>query len=165
MAYLNVSRTETMLDNATVADNMADTDNYHYAGAAELYKFHLCYKEIHGYLAVAICAFGIIANIMNIVVLTRRNIISATNCILTGLAVSDGLTMVAYLPYALRFYCLYGTDPSPERNTLSAVRFMLFHACFSVVVHTISIWLTVTLAIFCYIFVKFPHHGVHLCSL
>ena len=74
--------------------------------------------------------------------------ISATSCILTGLAVSDGLTMAAYLPFALRFYVLYGTAPTPTRNSLPAVRFMLFFACFSVVVHTVSIWLTVVLAVF-----------------
>ena len=91
--------------------------------------------------------------------------ISATNCILTGLAVSDGLTMVAYLPFALRFYVLYGTDPTPERNTLGAIRFMLFYACFSVVVHTVSIWLTVTLAVFRYIFIRYPRRGSVLCSL
>ena len=76
--------------------------------------------------------------------------ISATNCILTGLAVSDGLTMAAYLPFALWFYVLHGTDASPTRNSLPAVRFMLFFACFSVVVHTVSIWLTVVLAVFRY---------------
>ena len=73
--------------------------------------------------------------------------------------------MVAYLPFAMRFYCLYGTDANPERNTLSAVRFMLFYACFSVVVHTVSIWLTVTLAVFRYIFIKYPRYGAVLCSL
>lgn len=36
---------------------------------------------------------------------------------------------------------------------------MLFFACFSVVVHTVSIWLTVTLAVFRYIFIKFPRKG------
>lgn len=62
------------------------------------------YRQYHGYLATVVCILGIIANLLNIVVLTRKNMISATNCILTGLAVSDGLTMVAYLPFALRFY-------------------------------------------------------------
>ena len=152
---------KTDMANETAAPEPA----LHYAGAAELQVFNTWYKEIHGFLAVIVCVFGIIANILNIVVLTRKNMISATNCILTGLAVSDGLTMVAYLPFALRFYCLYGTEPNPERNTLSAVRFMLFYACFSVVVHTVSIWLTVTLAVFRYIFIKYPRHGSQLCSL
>ena len=85
-------------------------------------RFSHWYRQYHGYLATVVCILGIIANLLNIVVLTRKNMISATNCILTGLAVSDGLTMVAYLPFALRFYVLYGTEPSPERNTLGAVR-------------------------------------------
>jgi len=123
-------------------------DVYVYPGARELAVFHDWYQRYHGYLASVVCVFGIVANALNIVVLTRRNMISATNCILTGLAVSDGLTMAAYLPFALRFYVLYGTESTPTRNSLPAVRFMLFFACFSVVVHTVSIWLTVVLAVF-----------------
>lgn len=138
---------------------------YHYAGADGLFHLNEWYRQYHGYLAVVVCVLGIIANILNIVVLTRKNMVSSTNCILTGLAVSDGLTMVAYLPFALRFYCLYGTEPSVERNTLGAIRFMLFYACFSVVVHTVSIWLTVTLAVFRYIFISHPRRGSVLCSL
>ena len=94
-----------------------------------------------------------------------RTMASATNAILTGLAVADGLTMVAYLPFALRFYVLYGTETSPERNSLTAVQFMLFYACFSVVVHTVSIWLTVVLAVFRYTIIRYPARGAELCSL
>jgi G protein-coupled receptor 139 len=144
---------------------VTDAPQKYYYGAETLEVFMNGYKPYHGFIAAAVCVFGIVANILNIIVLTRRNMISATNCILTGLAVSDGLTMVAYLPYALRFYVLYGTEPTPERNTLDAIRFMLFFACFSVVVHTVSIWLTVTLAVFRYIFIKYPRRGALLCSL
>lgn len=149
------------------SSNMEDTmtPQYYYAGAEGIMILSNWYKPIHGYLATVVCVFGIVANVLNIVVLTRPNMISSTNCILTGLAVSDGLTMLAYLPFALRFYCLYGTQPSPERNTLAAVRYMLFFACFSVVVHTVSIWLTLTLAIFRYIVVKYPRHNLTTCSL
>lgn len=138
----------------TVAESIATLGpesrgkTYRYSGAAELLAIYDCYKNWHGYLATVVCVLGIVANILNIVVLTRKSMISSTNCILTGLAVSDGLTMVVYLPFALRFYVLYGTDSTPERNSLPAIRFMLFYACFSVVVHTISIWLTVALAVF-----------------
>ena len=149
----------------TASPASTESATFYYAGAEGLLSFSEWYKDYHGYLAAVVCAFGILANILNIVVLTRKNMISATNCILTGLAISDGLTMVAYLPFALRFYVFYGTEPSPERNTLEAIRFMLFYACFSVVVHTVSIWLTVTLAVFRYIFIKHPRHGAVMCSL
>lgn len=120
-----------------------------------LTAFHDCYRVYHGYAATVVCALGIVANCVNIVVLTRRSMLSAINCILTGLAVSDALTMVAYLPFALRFYVLYGVEPTSERNELSAVRFLLFYARFSVVVHTASIWLTVVMATFRYVFVRY----------
>lgn len=133
--------------------------------ASELLAFNNWYKHYHGYLAAIVCLLGSIANVFNIVVLSQRNMFSATNCILTGLAISDGLTMIAYLPFALRFYVLYGTEPTHERNSLPAVRFLLFYACFSVVVHTVSIWLTVTLATFRYILIKHPRQAAQLCTL
>jgi Serpentine type 7TM GPCR chemoreceptor Srw len=126
----------------------SDEQTYHYYGARELANFHDWYQNYHGYVASIVCVFGILANAVNIVVLTRRNMISATNSILTGLAVADGLTMAVYLPFALRFYVLYGTATSPERNSFEAVCFMMFYASFSVVVHTAAIWLTVVLAVF-----------------
>jgi Serpentine type 7TM GPCR chemoreceptor Srw len=131
-----------------------DVDGGRMPGVDELRAFHDWYRMYHGYLSAVVCTFGIVANIANIIVLTRRSMLSAINCILTGLAVSDGLTMAAYLPFALRFYVLYGVEPTPERNEQSAVRFMLFYARFSVVVHTTSIWLTVVMATFRYIFVR-----------
>ena len=160
MADINANLSLFTADSPVIA-----SPKFYYPGAEGLKDFGNWYKDYHGYMATIVCILGIIANILNIVVLTRKNMISATNCILTGLAISDGLTMVAYLPFALRFYVLYGTSPTPERNTLGAIRFMLFYACFSVVVHTVSIWLTVTLAVFRYIFILYPRRGGVLCSL
>ena len=113
-----------------------------------LLDFENWYVVHHGYLACVVCFFGIVANALNIVVLTRKNMKSATNCILTGLALSDGLTMLAYFPFALHFYVLHEPKPNPLRDNYVAVRGMQFYACFSVVVHSISIWLTVVLAVF-----------------
>jgi len=194
----NVSLDDTM--------SLRESSTFAFAAADELLTLHNWYQRYHGYLASVVCVFGIIANTLNIIVLTRPNMISSTNCILTGLAVSytglavsdtglavsytglavsytglavsgtglavsytglavsdtglavsntglavsDGLTMAAYLPFALRFYVLYGLDFNPERNSYAAINYMLFFACFSVVVHSISIWLTVTLAVFRY---------------
>lgn len=140
--------------------------DFRFALASELHDFHDWYKDYHGYLAAAVCTLGCVANALNIIVLSQKTMCSATNCILTGLAISDGLTMLAYLPFALRFYVLYGTEMTPERNSLPAVRFLLFYACFSVVVHTVSIWLTVTLATFRYLLVERPSAAVvRLCSV
>jgi len=46
-----------------------------------LEAFGIAYKPIHGYLASVVCVVGVIANILNIIVLTRRHMLSSTNII------------------------------------------------------------------------------------
>ena len=81
--------------------------------------------------------------------------INPCNLILLGLAVSDLLTMISYVPFVLYFYCIYGTEPSPERNSKAAMRFFIFHVNFTVTTHTVSIWMGVCLAIFRYLHIKY----------
>jgi len=72
----------------------------------ELQEFSRRYADIHGYIAAVVCIWGVIANLANIVVLTRRKMITPTNVILTWLAVADLLTMAIFLPFCLHFYVL-----------------------------------------------------------
>lgn len=99
-------------------------------------------------------------------VLTRKNMITSTNLILTWLAVADLMTMLSYLPISIHFYIM--GDPSlpfsATKEYLWAV-FMIFHANFSVVCHTIAIWLTIALAIFRYFYICFPIKGKEWCSI
>ena len=47
--------------------------------------FYPSYREVHGYISVMICILGTVANILNIIVLTRKEMISSPiNRILTG---------------------------------------------------------------------------------
>ena len=82
--------------------------------------------------------------------------VNSTNFLLTALAVSDMLTMLSYIPFAVQFYCLHGSRPTPARNSLAWMRFLLFHCHFSVTTHTTSIWLGVLLAVFRYSTVRRP---------
>ncbi|GAB1598396.1 sex peptide receptor-like [Argonauta hians] len=123
------------------------------------------YAAVHGYIACIVCIFGVLTNILNIIVLTRKNMISPSNIILTGLAISDGLTMSLYFPFALNNYIIYGPNPPESYDSIGDARFLLAYAMCSVVVHSISIWLTVTLALFRYIFIRYPRKGTHLCNI
>ncbi|GAB1608378.1 sex peptide receptor-like [Argonauta hians] len=123
------------------------------------------YAGIHGYVACIVCIFGVLTNILNIIVLTRKNMISPSNIILTGLAISDGLTMAFYFPFALNNYVIYGPESPESQDSIGDARFLFAYAVCSVVVHSISIWLTVTLALFRYIFIRYPRKGTHLCSI
>lgn len=126
--------------------------------------FYRSYGEVHGYIANVVCVFGVISNILNIIVLTRKHMITPTNCILTALAIADFLTMLTYLVYATYFYI--ATEPKPEYNHSAGwIYFILIHNHFIITCHNMAMWFTVTLAVFRYIFVC--HHTIasRLCSL
>ncbi|XP_022286960.1 G-protein coupled receptor dmsr-1-like [Crassostrea virginica] len=130
-----------------------------------LTDFYFNYAKYHGYISVFVCIFGIIANFANIVVLTRKNMITSVNIILTWLAVADTLKMLDYLPFVTKFYIL--KDPNLEyfqTRSYSAMLFLLFHASFSIVCHTVAVWLTIALAIFRFLFIWFPTRGNAWCS-
>jgi len=106
----------------------------------ELFSAH--YQDIHGYLSIGVCLFGIVSNAMNVVVLTRRNMVTATNYILTALAVADIFTMMSYLPYAVYFYCVaVPNDRYPHAR--GWIVYLLFNTNFNITCHTIAMWLTV----------------------
>ncbi|KAK3927270.1 Sex peptide receptor, partial [Frankliniella fusca] len=120
------------------------------------------YRRFHGYIALAVCLFGTVANLLNVVVLTRKELSGAPiNRILTWLAVADMLVMIEYVPFACYMYLVL-----PERKDfprLGAI-FILFHSHFAQVLHTISILLTLALAVWRYISIRFPQHTHSLCS-
>lgn len=119
---------------------------------------------MHGYASLLVCIFGSIANSLNIVVLTRREMRSPTNAILTGLAIADLLVMIDYIPYAI--YFLPHLNLSKEqRLSYGWAWYILFHAIFAQIMHTISIWLTVTLAVWRYIAVGYPQKNRIWCSM
>lgn len=124
------------------------------------------YHSIHGYLSLTVCILGCIANVANVVVLTRREIRSPTNAILTGLAVADFLVMIDYIPFSWFDYIL--PNMNHMRKTLfsySTAWYIMFHSIFAQICHTISIWLTVTLAVWRYIAVAYPHRNRIWCVL
>ncbi|GAB1601329.1 sex peptide receptor-like [Argonauta hians] len=127
-------------------------------------KFSTLYEKGHGYISVAVCIFGVISNILNIFVLTRKHMISPTNYILTALAIFDMFTMSTYIPYATYLYIF--TSPSFNSfHPYSWVLFIVIHTNFIITCHTIALWLTVSLAVFRYIFVCHHTQAPTLCNL
>lgn len=112
----------------------------------------LSYKLYHGYVALIVCIFGTIANMLNIVVLTRKDMVSAPiNRILTGLATADMLVMFEYVPFAVYKYLIL---PEHKVFPYGWAVFVLFHMHFAQALHTISIGLTLTLAVWRYIAIR-----------
>jgi hypothetical protein len=117
-----------------------------------LRRFTDIYRIYHGYVALLVCSFGSLANLLNVAVLTQKELRRAPiNRILTSIAAADVLVMLEYVPFAVYEYIVL-----PERRLFPygwAV-FVLFHMHFSQLLHTISIGLTLTLAVWRYIVVR-----------
>ncbi|EDW69757.1 G-protein coupled receptor dmsr-1 [Drosophila virilis] len=128
-------------------------------------NFHTSYKNMHGYVSLVVCILGTIANTLNIIVLTRREMRSPTNAILTGLAVADLAVMLEYIPYTVHDYILKDSLPREQKLSYGWACFIKFHSIFAQVLHTISIWLTVTLAVWRYIAVGHPQKNRVWCGM
>ncbi|XP_013783423.2 sex peptide receptor-like [Limulus polyphemus] len=151
--------------NNTVCEPYMPTTDYQapYYGD-QMAEFRARYTEFHGYLSLTVCTFGIITNILNIVVLTRKDMMSPTNTILTGLAVADMFVMLSYVPYSIHMY-IRSHQLANERYSFSWAVFTLIHAHLTVVCHTVSIWLTVTLAMWRLLSISFPTNSKKWCCM
>ncbi|XP_058987926.1 G-protein coupled receptor dmsr-1-like [Musca domestica] len=136
----------------------------HYCGE-ELNNFHTSYKNVHGYMSLIVCILGTTANTLNIIVLSRREMRSPTNAILTGLAVADLAVMLEYIPYTMHEFILWEHLSHEQKLSYSWACFIKFHSIFTQVLHTISIWLTVTLAVWRYIAVGYPQKNRQWCGM
>ena len=111
-----------------------------------------------------VCILGCIFNVVNIAVLTHKDMrANPINLILTGIAIADCLNMLEYIPFQ---YNMYFLDSSrEERLSQGWGYFMLFHVNFSNFIHTVAIFLTLSLAIWRFIMIKFPSTAVTLCTI
>ena len=69
-----------------------------------------------------------------------------------------------YIPFCIHQY-LWPYKNNKERLTWNWAIFIFFHAQFTQVFHTISILLTLTLAVWRYIAIAYPQHNIRLCSM
>ena len=129
-----------------------------------LESFSKYYRFAHGYISLIVCLFGMFANILNVVVLRRMDQrISPTNAILIALAVADIIVLIAYIPFAFHMYIMIDR-PLYERFSYPWTVYVMIHAHVTQVFHTISIWLTVLLAIWRYLYIAYPLRSLDWCT-
>jgi hypothetical protein len=120
-----------------------------------IWQFSYSYRLWHGWVSAITCLFGIPCNLLNIIVLTQPNMVkSPTNLILSGMAFADLLTMVAYLPWSIFLHEPEEQPKHPDSDTLFKTHYLKLHIMVCVTLHGISIWFTVYLAIYRYVFLK-----------
>jgi hypothetical protein len=125
------------------------------------------YLPYHGVMAMVVCGMGTVFNLLNIMVLTHKDMKSnPINRILTGIAVADCLVSIEYIPFTFHMYLMNdeGRDLE-EMYSLAWGIFLLFHTNFTIMIHTVSIWLTLCLAIWRLLMIQFPTIASRLCTL
>ena len=146
------------------------------------------YQPVHGYLSLIVCVFGTLTNLLNIIVLTHKDLRgNPINLILTGIAVADILVMAEYIPFSFHLYLLTGRTADERVVVVNSFRngkialclfpcshvqwswswgvFMWVHVQFTNIIHTVSIWLTLSLAVWRFIMIKFATMAVAWCTL
>lgn len=88
--------------------------------------------------------------------LTRKELRTHINQILAALAVSDFVVMLVYVPYALDY--AFMLNSRWQRLTYSYAHYIFMYAMLSQTAHTISIFLTIILALWRYVSVCHPNH-------
>jgi hypothetical protein len=88
-------------------------------------------------------------------VLTRKELRTHINQILAALAISDFVVMLVYVPYALDH--ALSLNSRWERLTYGYAHYIYMHAMLSQTAHTISIFLTIILALWRYVSVCHPN--------
>ncbi|KAL1502261.1 hypothetical protein ABEB36_007427 [Hypothenemus hampei] len=145
-------------NNMSGFSNETDPDDCggHLRNLANIYA-----AEYHPYCAVIVCLLGIVTNSLNIIVLTRKDMAGAPiNRILTALAWADMLLMLEYIPFAVYYYI----ESHEKSLTYKGAVYFLFHNYVTQILHTTSICLTLTLAIWRFLAIRYFDKSAILCS-
>uniref|UniRef100_A0AC34RSI7 G-protein coupled receptors family 1 profile domain-containing protein n=1 Tax=Panagrolaimus sp. JU765 TaxID=591449 RepID=A0AC34RSI7_9BILA len=112
-----------------------------------LTKFQRMYEPVHGIVCVVICVFGLLTNLIHVIVLTRPQMrITAVNSLMTAVAICDMGTMASYLVYIYNFVLMKPSNNCQNNFTYLWMAFLMIHMFMSICLHTTSLWLAVAMA-------------------
>lgn len=119
---------------------------------------------IYGILCPIVTLLTLISNILVVCVFMKRRMRSVTTVFLVGLAVSD--TLGAFLWSCVHMY-FYGIRQKPYTEPISYPLCVFFDygLYVAVILHTTSVWLTMTLGIQRCIIVVFPFKGPRIWTM
>ncbi|CAF5099246.1 unnamed protein product [Rotaria sp. Silwood1] len=124
-----------------------------------LVKFSENYAQIHGRILFPLTIFGILASIVTIIVLNKKNFRTPTNLILQHVAFFDTIVFISYNIYSLYFYILHQPNPFVGQSQFWPW-FAIFHSNLGLTSHSIGLLLTCLLAIIRYTIISKPKQVV-----
>ncbi|XP_065204081.1 uncharacterized protein LOC135834171 [Planococcus citri] len=120
-------------------------------------------KNIYEYIGLPICLVGLVFNLLNILVFTRKAMISSSNFIFAHLAFVDFLVLLASVPH---FWLTY-IQPKSGFSVELSYGWTIYYTHgdnFIITFQFISAFLTVQLAAWRYIAVVYPFKERHWCN-
>ncbi len=120
----------------------------------EIYK---AYHKIHVYLATVLCCMGLVANCLLLFVLTRRQMKSIVNSLLTTISLCDSAVMTSYLVYLVHFDWPNTNPCLTDTYSYAWAVFTTIHANLSVILRSCSLWLTAVMAGYRFYVIRNPY--------
>ncbi|XP_046558655.1 FMRFamide receptor-like [Haliotis rubra] len=130
-----------------------DTTNQEFFRIAQLITGLILYP--------AVCIPGLLGNILTVIVLTKRNMLTSTNAFLSALAISDAIKLINDILYVL--VTIFSKTDDVMGNRAYGYLYPYAHFIFNMSV-CVSSWLTVSVAVERYILVCHPTRARALCS-
>ncbi|XP_065209212.1 FMRFamide receptor-like [Planococcus citri] len=128
-------------------------------GFMEYYDYN-----ISGYVNITICSTGAILNLFNILVFTKKHMISSANLIFTHLALVDLLILLSCIPYSWINFFQY-THEDYENLTHTRALIYLFLVNIGHTLSYTSVFLTLMLAMWRYIAIVHPLKERYWCNM
>lgn len=123
-----------------------------------LKSFSDAYGSVHGPLVLGICVFGVAANLINVLVLSRRKLRQCpTNFLLCGLSIAQLLLLLNFLCYSLYSSSLAPGPCSLPYKSFGWLAYLVLNVNVNVVLHSTALAHTTLLAVFRYLAVHFPN--------
>ncbi|XP_065204460.1 sex peptide receptor-like [Planococcus citri] len=142
---------------------MSTESPYYYCGTTLLEIGRYYDDYLYAYVTIVTCCIGVIFNLINSLVFTRKTMKSPPNLIFTHLAFVDLLQLLIRLLSA-SLKLTYDKN-SEVRNTYAWLAFRkTYDACLATF-HFISVFLTVQLAVWRYLGVDHPVKGRNWCNM
>ncbi|XP_065209238.1 G-protein coupled receptor dmsr-1-like isoform X2 [Planococcus citri] len=124
-----------------------------------------CAEHICGYLHFIFGAIGSILNIFNIIVFTRKSMISPNNLLFANLAIVDLFCIIAYMPRSWHEFIRLQKYSVKEHRVYEWEMVSLHAWHIASIFHGVSIWLTIMLAVWRYIAIAYPLREREWCSM
>ncbi|KAI8033947.1 hypothetical protein M5D96_013279 [Drosophila gunungcola] len=107
---------------------------------------------LYGYCMPFLLIITIISNSLIVLVLSKKSMATPTNFVLMGMAICDMLTVIFPAP-GLWYMYTFGNHYKPLHPVSMCLAFSIFNEIMPAMCHTISVWLTLALAVQRYIYV------------